>query len=151
MLAYATSPDITSPVVLFSATATDALAWRLVCRAFMRMLRETPTGAFRVFHPLNMVVSFVSCKFPAQSSLISSLHRGHTVQAVLGCFELSKDAGFKIVTHMMPNLPNVDMQRDFEQFRFVCVCCRFHGTFCLFHVFLIKLTRTSSTESFFPY
>ena len=41
------------------------------------------------------------------------------MQAVLGCFELSKDAGFKIVTHMMPNLPNVDMQRDFEQFRFV--------------------------------
>jgi elongator complex protein 3 len=45
-------------------------------------------------------------------------NRGHTVQAVTGCFELSKDAGFKIVTHMMPNLPNVDMLRDFEQFRF---------------------------------
>jgi histone acetyltransferase (RNA polymerase elongator complex component) len=47
--------------------------------------------------------------------------RGHTVQAVLGCFELSKDSGFKIVTHMMPNLPNVDMQRDFEQFRWAAL------------------------------
>ena len=29
---------------------------------------------------------------------------------------LSKDAGFKIVAHMMPDLPNVDLERDLEQF-----------------------------------
>ena len=29
---------------------------------------------------------------------------------------MSKDAGFKVVTHMMPDLPNVGMERDTEQF-----------------------------------
>ena len=31
-------------------------------------------------------------------------------------FQMSKDAGFKVVTHMMPDLPNVGMERDTEQF-----------------------------------
>ena len=29
---------------------------------------------------------------------------------------MGKDAGFKVVTHMMPDLPNVDFERDVEQF-----------------------------------
>ena len=29
---------------------------------------------------------------------------------------MSKDAGFKVVAHMMPDLPNVDLERDVEQF-----------------------------------
>jgi len=29
---------------------------------------------------------------------------------------MSKDAGFKVVTHMMPDLPNVGLERDIEQF-----------------------------------
>ena len=32
-------------------------------------------------------------------------NRGHTVAAVQKCFELAKDAGFKVVVHMMPDLP----------------------------------------------
>lgn len=43
-------------------------------------------------------------------------NRGHTVKAVCECFQLSKDAGYKVVTHMMPDLPNVGMERDLEQF-----------------------------------
>lgn len=43
--------------------------------------------------------------------------RGHTVAAVQKCFELAKDAGFKVVVHMMPDLPNVGMERDMESFR----------------------------------
>lgn len=42
--------------------------------------------------------------------------RGHTVRAVCESFHLSKDAGFKVVAHMMPDLPNVGMERDVEQF-----------------------------------
>jgi len=34
-------------------------------------------------------------------------NRGHTVAAVQQCFELAKDAGFKVVVHLMPDLPNV--------------------------------------------
>nr|MBE5725598.1 elongator complex protein 3 [Cucujiformia] len=33
-------------------------------------------------------------------------NRGHTVKAVCETFKLAKDAGFKVVAHMMPNLPN---------------------------------------------
>lgn len=43
-------------------------------------------------------------------------NRGHTVRAVCESFHLSKDAGFKVVSHMMPDLPNVGMERDVEQF-----------------------------------
>uniref|UniRef100_A0A915PRU9 Elongator complex protein 3 n=1 Tax=Setaria digitata TaxID=48799 RepID=A0A915PRU9_9BILA len=52
-------------------------------------------------------------------------NRGHTarflywlfyVKAVCECFEMSKDTGYKVVIHMMPNLPNVGIERDMEQF-----------------------------------
>ena len=43
-------------------------------------------------------------------------NRGHTVKAVTESFQGSKDAGFKVVAHMMPDLPNVDFERDIEGF-----------------------------------
>ena len=43
-------------------------------------------------------------------------NRGHTVKAVTESFQLAKDAGYKIVAHMMPDLPNVGMERDLAQF-----------------------------------
>ncbi|XP_022659466.1 probable elongator complex protein 3 [Varroa jacobsoni] len=43
-------------------------------------------------------------------------NRGHTVQAVCETFHIAKDCGFKVVTHMMPDLPNVDFERDVLQF-----------------------------------
>jgi elongator complex protein 3 len=44
-------------------------------------------------------------------------NRGHTVSAVLQSFHLAKDCGFKIIAHMMPDLPNMGFERDLEQFR----------------------------------
>ncbi|KAG5440201.1 hypothetical protein PCANB_001770 [Pneumocystis canis] len=44
-------------------------------------------------------------------------NRGHTVKAVCETFCLAKDAGFKIVSHMMPDLPNVGIERDLYQFK----------------------------------
>lgn len=44
-------------------------------------------------------------------------NRGHTIRAVCESFEQAKDAGFKVVAHMMPNLPNVDLDRDIFQFK----------------------------------
>ncbi|XP_071999945.1 elongator complex protein 3 [Engystomops pustulosus] len=43
-------------------------------------------------------------------------NRGHTVKAVCESFHMSKDAGFKVVSHMMPDLPNMGFERDIEQF-----------------------------------
>jgi elongator complex protein 3 len=44
-------------------------------------------------------------------------NRGHTVAAVSHSFALAKDCGFKVVTHMMPDLPNMGWERDLEGFR----------------------------------
>ncbi|EFJ47119.1 hypothetical protein VOLCADRAFT_61745 [Volvox carteri f. nagariensis] len=44
-------------------------------------------------------------------------NRGHTVEAVKQCFVGAKDAGFKVVVHMMPDLPGVGWERDIECFR----------------------------------
>lgn len=43
-------------------------------------------------------------------------NRGHTVKAVCETFQISKDAGYKVVSHMMPDLPNVGLERDLFQF-----------------------------------
>ncbi|KAI6796677.1 Elongator complex protein [Hortaea werneckii] len=44
-------------------------------------------------------------------------NRGHTVAAVAETFSMAKDAGFKVVSHMMPDLPNVGLERDLFQFQ----------------------------------
>lgn len=44
-------------------------------------------------------------------------NRGHTVKSVCETFCYAKDTGFKVVSHMMPDLPNVGMERDLEQFK----------------------------------
>ncbi|KAA8493141.1 Elongator complex protein 3 [Porphyridium purpureum] len=44
-------------------------------------------------------------------------NRGHSVGAVTDCFHLAKDAGFKVVAHLMPDLPNMGLERDLESFR----------------------------------
>ena len=38
------------------------------------------------------------------------------MRAVSESFQMAKDAGFKVVAHMMPDLPNVGLERDVEQF-----------------------------------
>ncbi len=43
-------------------------------------------------------------------------NRGHTVGSVMKCFQLAKDTGFKVVSHMMPDLPNMGPERDMNGF-----------------------------------
>lgn len=49
-------------------------------------------------------------------SVARETNRGHTVAAVCHSFQLAKDCGFKVVTHMMPDLPNMGYERDLEGF-----------------------------------
>jgi elongator complex protein 3 len=44
-------------------------------------------------------------------------NRGHLVQDVVDSFQIARDAGLKIVAHMMPGLPGSDFQRDVASFR----------------------------------
>lgn len=44
-------------------------------------------------------------------------NRGHTIEAVKRCFTHAKEAGFKVVAHLMPDLPGVGWERDVESIR----------------------------------
>lgn len=44
-------------------------------------------------------------------------NRGHTVESVKGCFQMAKDSGYKVVAHLMPDLPNMGIERDMESFK----------------------------------
>ncbi len=61
-------------------------------------------------------MSIVLAKIILKYILMFCVYRGHTVRAVCESFQMSKDAGFKVVAHMMPDLPNVGLERDTEQF-----------------------------------
>ena len=62
------------------------------------------------------------------------LFRGHTVNAVCESFQGAKDAGFKVVAHMMPDLPNVGLERDVEQFivSIKTVYCKYQDIWMIF-------------------
>jgi elongator complex protein 3 len=50
-------------------------------------------------------------------SVARETNRGHTVAAVTHSFQLAKDCGFKVVSHMMPDLPNMGYERDMLGFQ----------------------------------
>lgn len=52
-----------------------------------------------------------------QDAVLGRVHRGHTMAETLRATQLAKDAGFKLVYHMMPGLPGSDPQRDVDDFR----------------------------------
>lgn len=69
-------------------------------------------------------------------------NRGHTVRAVSESFHMAKDAGFKVVAHMMPDLPNVGIERDMEQFK----VCRLRYTLLIGWLLTATLRNTSRTR-----
>ena len=44
-------------------------------------------------------------------------NRGHDVADVVDSFQISKDAGLKVVAHMMPGLPGSDLDKDLQLFQ----------------------------------
>jgi len=44
-------------------------------------------------------------------------NRGHNVESIKGMFQLAKDCGFKVIAHLMPDLPNTGFERDIESFK----------------------------------
>ncbi|MEM3522676.1 MAG: tRNA uridine(34) 5-carboxymethylaminomethyl modification radical SAM/GNAT enzyme Elp3, partial [Candidatus Bathyarchaeia archaeon] len=44
------------------------------------------------------------------------VERGHEVKDVIKAFRIAKDAGYKIVAHMMPGLPGSNFEKDFKAF-----------------------------------
>ncbi|CAI2363253.1 unnamed protein product [Moneuplotes crassus] len=44
-------------------------------------------------------------------------NRGHNVESIKPMFQLAKDCGFKVIAHLMPDLPNTGFERDIESFK----------------------------------
>ena len=44
-------------------------------------------------------------------------NRGHNVESIKHMFQLAKDCGFKVIAHLMPDLPNTGFERDIESFK----------------------------------
>ena len=45
------------------------------------------------------------------------VNRGHSLNDVVEAFKLSREAGYKIVAHMMPGLPGSTPKKDIEDFQ----------------------------------
>jgi len=45
------------------------------------------------------------------------VNRGHNLQQVVSSFQIAKDAGYKIVAHMMPGLPTMSPKEDIADFK----------------------------------
>ena len=45
------------------------------------------------------------------------INRGHSLEDVKQSFQVAKDAGYKVVAHMMPGLPNSTVKKDIDDFR----------------------------------
>ena len=52
-----------------------------------------------------------------QERVYEITNRGHNYNDVLESFQISKDAGYKIVAHMMPGLPTMTPNGDIEDFK----------------------------------
>ena len=84
-------------------------------------------------------------------------NRGHTVKSVTECFHLAKDAGFKVVAHMMPDLPNMGMERDlfgfmefFENPSFRTDGLKIYPTLVIRGTGLYELWKTGAYKNYHP-
>ena len=84
-------------------------------------------------------------------------NRGHTVSAVCHSFQLAKDCGFKVVTHLMPDLPNMGAERDlsgcrefFENPAFRPDGIKLYPTLVIRGTGLYELWRTGAYKNYTP-
>lgn len=90
-------------------------------------------------------------------SIARETNRGHTINAVCHSFQLAKDCGFKIVTHMMPDLPNMGYERDllgyqeyFENPNFRSDGMKLYPTLVIRGTGLYELWKTGRYKNYTP-
>ncbi|MEM2100620.1 MAG: tRNA uridine(34) 5-carboxymethylaminomethyl modification radical SAM/GNAT enzyme Elp3, partial [Thermoproteota archaeon] len=52
-----------------------------------------------------------------RDEILRSVSRGHSVEDTIRAFKVARDAGLKIVAHMMPGLPGLSFEESVEDFR----------------------------------
>lgn len=71
---------------------------------------------------LNVILGFGATRLELgvqtlRDEVLQRVHRGHTIAETIRATRLAKDAGLKLVYHMMPGLPGNDPRGDVEDFR----------------------------------
>ena len=107
-------PTTVSSRTLVKCSAMAARDWRLVCRASTRMWRAIPIVVILCARFARGSSSVARSVVTASNCPLRSYRCGVLCR---NSFKQSKDAGYKIVAHMMPDLPNCDQERDIEGFR----------------------------------
>jgi elongator complex protein 3 len=83
------------------------------------------------------------------------VNRGHTLDDVIGAFRIARDAGYKIVAHMMPGLPGSSLEKDIEDFRrlfeddvFKPDMLKIYPTLVLEHTGLFRMHQTGKYRAY---
>jgi elongator complex protein 3 len=83
------------------------------------------------------------------------VNRGHTLDDVVDAFKIARDAGYKIVAHMMPGLPGSSSKKDIEDFRrlfeddaFKPDMLKIYPTLVLEHTALFNMHRSGKYQAY---
>jgi elongator complex protein 3 len=83
------------------------------------------------------------------------VNRGHTLDDVVHAFKIARDAGYKIVAHMMPGLPGSSSKKDIGDFRrlfeddaFKPDMLKIYPTLVLEHTGLFKMQRSGKYQEY---
>lgn len=83
------------------------------------------------------------------------VNRGHNVNDVIEAFRIARDAGYKIVAHMMPGLPGSNPKKDLESFRKLFYDSKFKPDMLKIYPTLVvegtKLYEMYKNEEYKPY
>lgn len=69
--------------------------------------------------------------------ILTSVNRGHGVQAVIDCTKRCRDHGLKVCYHIMPGLPGSSPEKDLESFRTMFSDPRFRPDMLKFYTTLV--------------
>jgi elongator complex protein 3 len=82
-------------------------------------------------------------------------NRGYTLDDVIHAFKIARDAGYKIVAHMMPGLPGSSSEKDIEDFKrlfeddaFKPDMLKIYPTLVLEHTGLFKMHHVGKYQSY---
>jgi elongator complex protein 3 len=83
------------------------------------------------------------------------VNRGHTLDDVVYAFKIARDAGYKIVAHMMPGLPGSSPKKDIKDFRrlfednaFKPDMLKIYPTLVLEHTGLFNMYRSGKYQAY---
>ncbi|HXZ97855.1 MAG TPA: tRNA uridine(34) 5-carboxymethylaminomethyl modification radical SAM/GNAT enzyme Elp3, partial [Candidatus Acidoferrum sp.] len=104
----------------FSLDEAKAKAWSSPIRNVGLTFETRPDWAFAEHVDLMLSYGATRVEIGLQTlddSVLTRVDRGHSVRDVVKCFRIVKDAGLKIVAHMMPGLPGSTVERDLDGFK----------------------------------